>query len=111
MQSSGSDEKSIPGSDHAQSPDTYSERVKENLPEIENTREYVSRFLTMRKCGFENETRVVFNNISVEGSGTGVSIHNQAQISLYADKHSHKQHQQFRQLPNRLLEYSVRSEI
>lgn len=110
MQSDGFDKKSIPGSNHAQSSDNYSERVKETLREVENTREKVGRFLEMRQCGFKNETRVVFNNISVEGSGTGVSIHNQVHISTCPDKISHKQHPQFRQLPNQLLEYSVRSE-
>lgn len=109
MQSDGFDKKSIPGSNHGHSSDIYSERVKERLREVENTRENVGKFLKMRKCGFENETRVVFNNISVEGSGTGVSIHNQVHTSTCPDKISYKQHQQFLQLPNQLLEYSVRS--
>lgn len=74
MQSDGSDETSGSDFDHAQPPKKHTERVQQNLKEVGNVREKIRQFLEMRKCGLENETSVVFNNISVEGSGTGVSI-------------------------------------
>lgn len=74
IQSDTSDVKSISDFDHAQSPNKHPERVQQNLAEVEDVRERIRQFFEMRKCGFEDETSVVFNNISVEGSGTGVSI-------------------------------------
>lgn len=74
MQSDGSDETSISHFDHAQPPKKHPERVQQDLAEVEDVREKIRQFFEMRKCGFENETSVVFNNVSVEGSGTGVSI-------------------------------------
>lgn len=75
MQSDASDGKSISDFDHAQSPNKHPERVQQKLAEVEDVRERIRQFFETRKCGFEDETSVVFNNISVEGSGTGVSIH------------------------------------
>ena len=74
MQSDGSDETSISDFDHAQPPKKHPERVHQNPAEVEDVRERIRQFFEMRKCGFEDETSVVFNNISVEGSGTGVSV-------------------------------------
>jgi hypothetical protein len=80
-QSDGSDEKSILNSDHAQPPDEYSEIAKKRSAGVENIRERTRRFLEKRRNGCENETSVVFNNISVEGSGTGVSIQTTLEIN------------------------------
>lgn len=74
IQSNGSDQKSISDSDHAQPADEDFEIVCQESSKVKIIRERIRRFFEMRKSGFENETSVVFNNISVEGSGTGVSI-------------------------------------